>query len=131
MQLLYRYFNGNHYTSIYDDGTRIRETIDPEDNKFTYDFAENVDVLITKKCDANCSYCHENANINGKHGDLNLPIFNTWHPGTEMAIGGGNVFEHPNLFSFLNRLKDKKVIANVTVNQKHIELNYNKILYLL
>ena len=101
MNLLHKYFNGNHYTSIYDDGTRIRETINPEDNKFTYDFAENVDVLITKRCDVNCPYCHENANINGKHGDLNLLIFDTWQPGTEMAIGGGNVFEHPNLFSFL------------------------------
>lgn len=27
-QLLHAYQNGNHYTAIYNDGTRIRETID-------------------------------------------------------------------------------------------------------
>lgn len=35
--------------------------------------------------------------------------------------GGGNVLEHPDLIPFLEKLKERKVIANITVNQIHFE----------
>nr|DAR20159.1 MAG TPA: DNA-directed RNA polymerase subunit A'' [Caudoviricetes sp.] len=35
--------------------------------------------------------------------------------------GGGNILEHPDLIPFLEKLKEKKVIANITVNQIHFE----------
>lgn len=129
--ILSTYRNGNHFTSILEDGTRIRETVCKFSKKLTYDFAESADVLITKKCDLGCSYCHEDATTYGQHADLNLPIFDTWHEGTEMAIGGGNVFEHPDLNSFLMKMKDKKVMCNITVNQKHIIKHYDQLVYLI
>lgn len=37
--------------------------------------------------------------------------------------GGGNVFEHPDLILFLQKLKAKRVIPNITVNQIHFMKN--------
>ena len=37
--------------------------------------------------------------------------------------GGGNVLEHPDLIPFLYKLKDKRVVPNITLNQKHFEEN--------
>lgn len=37
--------------------------------------------------------------------------------------GGGNILEHPDLIPFLQKLRDKKVIPNITLNQKHFEDN--------
>ena len=52
MNLLYKYKNGNHYTEIYDDGTRIRETIEPEADHFIYEFPEGMKItLSSSNCD--------------------------------------------------------------------------------
>jgi organic radical activating enzyme len=117
MKLLGKYTNGNYKVSIFDDGTKIRET--PEDN-FISKFPECMDVKITDYCDKNCPYCHENSTIKGLHGNILQPKFlDTLQPFTEIAIGGGNPLSHPDLISFLEKLKEKNIIANITVNQDH------------
>ena len=45
--------------------------------------------------------------------------------------GGGNVFEHPDFFSLLERLRTQKVFANITVNQIHFMENLNLIRWLV
>ncbi len=72
------------------------------------------------------SNCYLNCTKQGKHGNLNLPFFDTLHPYTEIAING-NDLSHPDLEDFLIRMKNQKVISNMTVNQKHFERHYNKI----
>ena len=119
MELLGRYRNGNYVTTILSDGTRIRET---NDDKFIPDHAENMDIKITNCCSMSCPFCHEGSTKDGKHGDiLNEKFIETLHPFQECAIGGGNILEHPDLIPFLEKLKEKKVIANITVNQIHFE----------
>lgn len=124
--LLYHYQNGNYDVKIYSDGTKVRTT---EDDEFIAQFPENIDCKITNKCDMGCVFCHENSVVNGLHGNINHPILSSLHPGQEMAIGGGNIFEHPDFEEFLIRLKNLKVISNITVNQHHIEIeeNLNKV----
>lgn len=121
--LLNTYTNGNHKVAIYSDGTKIKETFDPMADHFTYDFPENFDIKITDQCDGGCAYCHENSTVNGKHGDLRAlePMIATLHAGTECAIGGGNALAHPDLLWFLERLKEQDVIANITINQRHLK----------
>lgn len=117
MKILGIYRNGNFTTTLFSDGTKIRET--QEDN-FIPDFAESMDIKITNQCDMGCPFCHENSTINGKHGDiLNERFINTLHPYQEVAIGGGDVTSHPDLIPFLQKLKERKIIANITVNQVH------------
>jgi len=117
MNLLGEYQNGNYKVSIFDDGTKIRET---EDDEFNSKFPECMDIKITNYCDIGCPYCHENSTVKGAHGDiLQASFIDTLQPFTELAIGGGNPLSHPDLIPFLKKLNSKNIIANITVNQKH------------
>ena len=119
MELLGIYKNGNFTTKIFNDGTKVRET---EDDEFVVAFAENMDIKISNYCDMGCKFCHEGSTKNGKHGDiLNEKFIETLHPYQEVALGGGDATSHPDLIPFLQKLKDRKVIVNMTVNQKHFE----------
>lgn len=125
MGLLGRYKNGNFVTTILSDGTKIRET---KDDEFIPSFAENMDVKICNYCDMGCKFCHEDSSLHGKFGDiLNEKFINTLHPYQEIAIGGGDVTSHPDLIPFLQKLKERKVIANMTVNQIHFEKKHELI----
>ena len=118
-KLLGSYTNGNYSVKILSDGTKIRET---EDNVFIPSFAENMDIKITNYCNMGCKFCHEGSCVEGKHADiLSEKFVDTLHPYQEVALGGGDVTSHPDLIPFLHKLKDRKVIANITVNQKHFE----------
>jgi hypothetical protein len=121
----YSYTNGNTTVNLYEDGTKIRlyegipYVIHPE----------SIDVKITNQCSPTidnpiCFHCHEMSTINGKHADLNKlfdQFKNYLTSGVEICIGGGDPFSHPDLFLFLQKLKCFGLVANITVNQKHIK----------
>jgi organic radical activating enzyme len=128
MQLLGNYINGNYDVKIYSDGTKVRETINPNATEFISDFPECIDLKITNQCDMNCPYCHEDSSIDGLHADLlNNEFIDTLAPYTELALGGGNPLSHPDLGTFLARLYNKNIIANVTVNQTHFMQRYRSL----
>lgn len=117
MNLLGSYTNGNYEVKIFDDGTKIREN---DLDFFQPITCESMDIKITNKCEMNCPYCHENSTMDGLHGDiLNTPFIDTLLPYTELAIGGGNPLAHPDLEEFLIMLKNRNLIASMTLNQKH------------
>ena len=123
MKLKAIYRNGNYRVRLYDDGTKIRETITPEENEFVSEFPESIDLKITNKCDLNCPMCHEDSNIDGLHGDINMDFIKTIPEYTEIAIGGGNPLEHPRLLELLHYFKQHNIIANITFNQLHFMKN--------
>lgn len=127
-KLLGTYKNGNYTVKILSDGTKIRET---EEDNFIPAFAENCDVKITDRCDGGCPFCYEGCTLNGRHGDiLNYKFLDTLHPYTELAING-NDLTHPDLAAFMLKMKEKKVILNMTVNQLHFEKHFNYIKQLI
>lgn len=116
MKLLHSYQNGENFVKIYDDGTKIRECYGKND------FPDHADVKITNYCDAGCPFCHEKSTKRGKHGDVDL-VLKMWEnlpAGCEIAVGGGSTLSHPKLIYFLETIKARGHIANVTVNQLHI-----------
>lgn len=123
------YLNGNHSVVIYPDGTKIKSTISSNSKIFTYDFPESFDFKINNRCSARCPYCHENSNPLGKCPSLKefsqSPFFQSIHPYTEIAIGGGNPFESSDLEFFLQKTKDKNIIANITISQKHLQESFS------
>ena len=128
MKLLAKYKNGNYIVRLFDDGTKIR--MNDLDN-LTPDFAESMDVTVTERCSGTkdsplCKYCYLNCNETKPHADLTNPIFDTVHPGTEMAINA-NDMTHPGLEDFLIKMKDKGVFINITINQKHLRQNVEKL----
>ena len=118
MKLLYKHKNGNYNVTLFSDGTKIRET---NDDKFIADFPENIDVKITDFCAAGCNWCHEKSTTMGLHSEhlLTAKYFDTLQPGSEIAIGGGNLLDHPLLYKFLERMKNNNIVSNITVNQYH------------
>ena len=54
------------------------------------------------------------------------PFINTLHAYTELALNG-NDLDHPDIEKFLEFLKEKKVFANITVNQNQFFANYDRI----
>lgn len=114
-----KYKNGNYTVSInLANGTKIREN---DLDNLTPAFAENCDCKITDRCDGGCEFCYEGCSPHGKHGDILNPKFlDTLHPWTELAING-NDLSHPDLIPFLEKLKEKNVITNMTVSQIHFE----------
>ena len=120
-KIMGKYKNGNYQVIIQKDGTKIRET---QEEQFIPEFAENIDVKICNRCDMGCVMCHEDSTPNGKLGDiLNQKWVDSLKPYQELAVGGGNVLEHPDLIPFLKKLKEKQVIANLTLHQEHFEYN--------
>ena len=117
------YKNGNYTVHFnLDDGTKIREN---ELDNLTPAFAENCDVTISTKCDGGCDFCYMGCSPDGKHADILSPKFlDTLHPWTEIAING-NDLSHPDLIPFLEKMKVKNVIVNITVNQIHFERHYD------
>lgn len=127
---LVQYRNGN-YDVILDleTGTKIRKN---DLDFFEPEFPESLDYKITARCDMGCPYCHEDSKPDGKHGDImNDKFIETLHPGTELAIGGGNPLEHPALIPFLEKCKELQLIPSMTVNQKHFMENQDVINYLV
>jgi len=125
MNLLHEYINGNYSVKLYDDGTKIREN---NEDKFISSFPENIDIKISDKCDMGCAFCHENSTPDGKNANFNHEFLYSLRAGTELAIGGGNIFENKDLYMFLKWCKSKGIIANITVNQNHLTgefMNFN------
>ena len=115
MKFLGKYKNGNYWCVLFSDGTKVRYN-----DKASFDpiRPESIDLKITNRCFMGCPMCHENSTPDGVHGDiLNLPFIDTMFPYSEVAIGGGNPLLHPDLVPFLEKLKERKLIANMTVNQ--------------
>lgn len=118
------YKNGNYVVCIKDDGTKIRRT---DGDEFIPQFAENVDVKITSACRVGCPFCYENCTKDGRHADLfGYPFIYSLHPYTEMALNG-NDMNHPDLERFLVFLRERRVYANMTVNQLQFMANYDRL----
>lgn len=121
MKILGSYKNNDYTCTMFSDGTKIRWN---DKDSFNPIKPESIDLKITNKCNMACNMCHENSTPDGKHGDiLNLPFIDTMFPYSEVAIGGGNPLTHPDLIEFLERLKECKIIASMTVNQMHFMQN--------
>lgn len=119
------YKNGNYIVRInLADGTKIRFN---NSDSFVADRPESMDVKISNACDMGCPMCHEQSVPGGALADLNHPIFDSIPYACELALGGGNVLEHPGLELFLKRMATRGVICNITVHLHHFLMDYEYI----
>ena len=126
--LIAKYKNGNYTVSLYDDGTKIKESID---DFFFSLFPDSIDLKITNRCDLCCPMCHENSTKDGLHAVLEAEFLNSLTSGTELAIGGGNPLTHPNIVEFLSRMKSRGVICNMTINEHHLKKEMERVIRLM
>ena len=123
-KILYTYTNGNYRVVIFEDGTKIRYN---NQSVLSPEFPESIDCKISDRCNKGCPFCHEQSTPNGVLANLNHPIFNSLHLGSELALGGGNVLEHPGLEDFLQRMAQQHVICNITVHLDHFLENITQL----
>lgn len=113
--------NGNSKIVLHKDGTRIIST---EDDEIKLISPANLDLKITNKCNIGCPYCHEESNPEGKEANVDFikNYFKDQLP-MEIAIGGGDPLSHTYLKDMLMALRSYGHIANITVNQKSLNLD--------
>ena len=93
------------------------------------EFPESIDLKITNYCNNNCEFCYANSSIHGKHADKLFikNIISQMRPYTEIAIGGGNPLEHPDLIEILEYAKERNVICNMTIKDVDA-IKYNELI---
>lgn len=124
--ILAEYQNGNVAVTLLRDGTKVRVY---EGRSETL-FPESMDIKITDYCvGAGCAYCFESSTGRGQHGELKFiqSILSQMKSGTEIAIGGGNPFSHPDLEAILTHARNVGVVANITINSAHIRGEVDRI----
>lgn len=117
--MMYKYKNGNCNVFINpEDGTRIIHT---DDDYIDLQFPLNIDVSIGRRCDGGCKFCYEGATPDGPEANLeDVPFLDSLRPYTEISVNGDSLL-NKGLIPFLEKLKEKHIIANMTVNQIHFE----------
>jgi hypothetical protein len=122
-----KYINGNAEITLQENGTRIIEYED----ELKLDYPTNVDIRVSTSCsfaDNICkAFCYESALVNGKDCDyealkqklIGLP------KGIELAIGCNHFTE--NLYQFLDWCNQQEYICNLTINQGHINRDFELI----
>lgn len=116
MKLLHSYKNGNYDVMIFNDGTKVRQA---QEDRFIPVFPENIDLKISNQCDLMCPFCHENSTPDGKNAIFTHSFLKTLRRGTEISIGGGDVFANTEFIDFLKFCKQRGIVANITINQQH------------
>ena len=128
MKVLAKYENGNYRVTLFNNGTKIRETIDPNATVFKPERPETCDLSITDFCNIGCSFCYMGCTAAGKHADLSDKFLDTIPSGTEIAIGGGSPISHPGLPTLLEKFKEHGIISNITVHKIHAVRYYNQLM---
>jgi len=117
---LIKYKNGNIWTYLYKDGTKVRQY----DDIAKPEHPESIDLKITDFCDLGCSFCHEESSTSGEHANIDKleRILMSLPAGVELAIGGGNPLAHPQIKQFLTWANMNGFICNLTVNYHHLDM---------
>jgi hypothetical protein len=135
---MYEYQNGNVEVTIDYDGTSVRKWPGDSLENAKPEFPCSIDFHLTNFCTNNivdggsCGFCHESSTMKGRHADLvsSINILKGLPKGVEIAIGGGNPLSYPQLDEFLQNLRDMGLVANLTVNSRHINEYFPKIIEL-
>lgn len=119
-KLLYENINGNSKVTLYSNGTRCVETLDPDATQFLLDYPLSLDINISNCCSNGCPYCYAGNTPEGKIADLSQMIYLDGVTGMEIAI---NIqFPLPNNFiEWLEKMKGQSIIVNGTINQIDLE----------
>lgn len=116
VKVIAQYKNGNTMVTLFNDGTKIRET---NDDEFRPEFPENCDMTISTVCDNGCEFCYMNCKPDGEYADFEkYPFLNAMHKGMELAINL-NFPAHPKLMEFLEKMSEQGVFVNATVSERH------------
>jgi hypothetical protein len=115
-----RYDSLGKFWSLFDtnSGTRIRTSFTPESNADKSEVPELVDIKITNFCKNNCFYCYQGSSKSGTHASKELIRYVSYALNEletfEVALGGGEPTEHPDLIDIINDFHYMGIVVNLT-----------------
>jgi len=97
------------------DGTKVRFAV----GSYTKaSLPELVDIKITDFCSFGCSFCYQASTLQGKHASMENMDFIIAELAKakvfEVAIGGGDPLEYPDIVEVLKKFKDAGIVPNFT-----------------
>lgn len=119
----------SNYKAIFLNNITTRFAIDPNKPITDLKYPEFMDIKITNKCRANCSYCYQNSKNENNYNNIVDKLFNYFSSMTknerpfQVALGGGEPTEHPDFIEALKILYQLKIIPNYTTNGMNINEN--------
>jgi hypothetical protein len=119
-----RYDKPGKFWSLFctSDGTKIRMSFTEDACVDKSEVPELVDIKITDYCKKSCSYCYQGSGKNGKHASNEL-VTNVAYALQELetfevALGGGEPTEHPDLLEIIDSFHHMGIVVNLTTRNE-------------
>lgn len=118
--------NGNYYTLLdYQDNKRVALRLsETSDMELIPKHPELVDIKLTDVCHIGCPWCYQDSKSDSVHGDLNTikTVIKSLNPDTtEVAFGGGDVLQHPDIVEILTYSRECRLhSSNITMNWQSV-----------
>lgn len=99
-------------------GDKMRISFNSDSKTTKSSIPELVDLKITDNCNYNCKFCYQSSTKEGKHADFEnikkvISILSNSKT-MEIAIGGGEPTNHPDLLEILQEIRKKNMLACFT-----------------
>lgn len=120
------YKNGNYFILTgYEDNKRLALRLsETSDMELIPEHPELVDIKLTDVCHIGCTWCYQDSTSDSLHGDLDvikIVISSLNSDITEVAFGGGDVLQHPDIVEILKFSRDCGLSSsNITMNWQSI-----------
>ena len=108
-------------------GTTYRWGNRLDDNPLFAPWPELADISISNHCTKNCDFCYRESKPDRSFisiEDYDFIMKSLSHPNWgnvfQVALGGGEPFEHPDFFNIISLTKEYNVVPNVTTNGSHL-----------
>jgi hypothetical protein len=129
-----RYDKTGKFWSLFcsSSGTKIRTSFLEDANAEKSEVPELVDIKITDYCKKGCSFCYQGSTPKGKHASKDMVHAVCWAleklETFEVALGGGEPTEHPDLIGIINDFHSSGIVVNLTTrNEQWVIDNWPKI----
>ena len=118
--------NGNYFIMLdYQDNKRLALRLSETPNMdLIPKHPELVDIKLTDVCHIGCPWCYQDSTSDSVHGSLNTikTVIKSLNPQiTEVAYGGGDVLQHPDIVEILKFSRDCGLTSsNITMNWQSV-----------
>jgi MoaA/NifB/PqqE/SkfB family radical SAM enzyme len=118
--------NGNYYILLdYQDNKRVALRLsESPDVELNPEHPELVDIKLTDVCHIGCTWCYQDSRSDSVHGKLETikTVIKSLNPEiTEVAFGGGDVLQHPDIIGILKFSREQGLnSSNITMNWQSV-----------
>ncbi|MFM2482397.1 radical SAM protein [Celerinatantimonas sp. YJH-8] len=127
LPLLRRHSMGYHFVGDPNTGLTARWGSAAHLDPLQAPWPELVDISISNRCSKGCDFCYRDSTPSGALMSLEQYTFlleqltsPQWGPPFQVALGGGEPLEHPQLLDILDVTHAKGIIANFTTNGEQL-----------